>query len=33
MPGCSRGVRLIDCASLRAAIESFDDGQQRGGVQ
>jgi hypothetical protein len=31
MPGCSRGARLIDCASLRAAIESFSDGQQRGG--
>jgi hypothetical protein len=31
MPGCSRGVRLIDCASLRAAIESFGDGQQRDG--
>ena len=33
MPGCSRGVRLIDCASLRAAIESFGDGQQEGTVQ
>jgi hypothetical protein len=31
MPGATRGVRLIDCASLRAAIESFGDGQQRGG--
>ncbi|MFZ1072135.1 MAG: hypothetical protein WAO21_01745 [Verrucomicrobiia bacterium] len=30
MPGCSRGVRLIDCASLRAAIESFGDSQQEG---
>jgi len=30
-PGATRGVRLIDCASLRAAIESFGDGQQRGG--
>jgi hypothetical protein len=33
MPGTSRGVRLIDCASLRAAIESFGDGQQEGAVQ
>jgi len=32
MPGCSRGVRLIDCASLRAAIESFGDGQQHEGA-
>lgn len=27
MPGCSRGVRLIDCASLRAVIQSFGDDQ------
>jgi hypothetical protein len=33
MPGCSRGVRLICCASLRAVIESFGDGQQSGGVE
>ena len=33
MPGATRGVRLICCASLRAAIESFGDGQQRGGVE
>ena len=33
MPGTTRGVRLIDCASLRAVIQSFGDGQQRGGVQ
>jgi len=34
MPGASRGVRLIDCASLRAAIESFgDDQQQQGNAQ
>jgi len=33
MPGCTRGVRLIDCASLRAAIESFGDGQQEGVAQ
>ena len=26
MPGTTRGVRLIDCASLRAAIQSFDNG-------
>lgn len=31
MPGATRGVRLIDCASLRAAIQSFGDDQQRGG--
>jgi len=31
MPGTTRGVRLIDAISLRAAIESFGDGQQRGG--
>jgi len=30
MPGTTRGVRLIDCASLRAAIQSFGDNQQRG---
>ena len=30
-PGTSRGVRVIDCTSLRAYIESFGDGQQRGG--
>jgi hypothetical protein len=30
MPGATRGVRLIDCASLRAAIESFGNGQQQG---
>jgi len=29
MPGATRGVRLIDCASLRAAIESFGDGQEK----
>jgi hypothetical protein len=28
MPGCKRGVRLIDAISLRAAIQSFDNGQQ-----
>ena len=33
MPGCKRGVRLIDCASLRATIESFGDGQQEGLVK
>jgi hypothetical protein len=33
MPGCSRGVRLICCASLRAAIESFGDGQQEGSAE
>jgi hypothetical protein len=31
MPGTTRGVRLIDCASLRAVVQSFGDGQQRGG--
>jgi hypothetical protein len=33
MPGATRGVRLIDCASLRAVIESFDEDQQRGDAQ
>ena len=33
MPGTSRGVRLIDCASLRAYIESFASGQQPGDAQ
>lgn len=28
MPGCKRGVRLIDAISLRAAIQSFDNGLQ-----
>ena len=32
MPGATRGVRLIDCASLRAAIESFGDGQHAEGA-
>jgi hypothetical protein len=32
-PGTSRGVRLIDCASLRAVIESFGDNQQQGDTQ
>jgi hypothetical protein len=27
MPGCKRGVRLIDAISLRSVIESFSDGQ------
>jgi hypothetical protein len=30
-PGTSRGVRVIDCDSLRAYIESFGDGQQHDG--
>jgi hypothetical protein len=30
MPGATRGVRLIDAISLRAAIQSFDDNQQQG---
>jgi len=32
MPGATRGVRLIDCESLRAAIESFGSDQQEGGL-
>ena len=33
MPGATRGVRVIDCLSLRTAIESFGDGLQRGGME
>ena len=32
-PGATRGVRLIDCASLRAYIESFSDGKQEGSAE